>query len=116
MKHCILLFITALCFTIQANSQTVDIPEQEKGDFLLVASFEERGGGLGQNSAIFITAGNEIADKQSLNRPFDEENLVILAEVLNAVKDEGYELVTTSGAGSGENDKSSQSYFIFQKK
>jgi hypothetical protein len=116
MKYTVLILIAILSFTSQASAQPIEVPDQEKGDFLLVTFFEEKGGGLGQNSAILVTAGKKINEKRSLNRPFDEENLVALANVLNAVKNKGYKLIHTAGAGSGgQNDTDRQSYFIFQK-
>lgn len=96
-------------------SLTAFSPDTEP--YIIVRVIECQGGDTANESMILIDRGNNQIEKVKLEKFHKnnfESNFKIISKKLNAIKSEGYRIISTSGGGGNDNAMILQNY-IFEK-
>jgi len=112
-KAHILIAITIISLISYSFTKTATLDES----FLIVRVIECQGGDTANKSMILIDRGdNEIQkiELEKFHKNNFESNFKVISKLLNSIKKEGYQLVSSSGGGGNDNAMILQNY-IFEK-
>ncbi len=114
MKRSVAFIVAMFFIAFGLNAQSLELPEQEKGDFLMI-SVHKSSADMGSDAKIMITDGNEVIKSEELYDFLEANDVVKITKWLNDVKDQGYKLAKTNGGGAGGQLRTSITNYLFIK-
>lgn len=115
MKYLFFFVACSIASILSAKGQSIDVPQQEKGEFLMMAVYKSNQS-YEDKSKIVISDGEEVKEVTKLEGFMESQDLKAITRTLNAVKNKGYRLVNTNGGGGSGSSRVAIFTYLFQKK